>query len=232
MATLDRQDQRTHRKIARMNVMLDVECYGLGPNAFVWEIGVVTWSAADLSFVPRHTFSVFIDTRLTKQPIDTAAIEWAEDNCRSHEALRERMSTESVEDMLADTVHGLTQLTDLCRDSEAIWARGASFDFPKISRTLELIDDATGERGDRTAFASVWDRQYRKLRCMRDLLAYGFGGARGCPADSGSTHSGMDDACAQAEYVYYAKSHIYKALRLATAHGVSPREASLMRYSK
>lgn len=186
-----------------MQTMLDFETAGTSTLASVWELGAVSWNARDRLFTIEDTAKIHIPARFYGVTTDTffeeTTEEWAQNNASGYNKWRTMSVTvgdmSHVEwgmylqhELIPDILHFQQHFID---NQTTIWAKGASFEFPKLKKLLTLAKLNYGKH------------TYRKEACIRsytNLINY-FG--TGYPKHPDQAHDAKADALAQAECIHY-----------------------------
>lgn len=145
------------------HLMIDLETFSLAPNAAVWELGY----AHNFNEPDKHIFcdAVFIQSELFNTKgfdVDPRTVAWVEDNCPSFKDYGRWVQDNAPADVQVrrDAMrYDLTLISDLIKNADHVWCKGADFDFPILKNLYYQ------------AGVALPPMMYRKQRCFRTLWA-------------------------------------------------------------
>ncbi len=166
-----------------MDIMIDIETFGLSPKGVIASIGAVSFGGGESPIL--DSFYTNLRTDNQGRMITPSTIEWwLQQSKEAQEALLEqpKVSIDSA----------LKSLASFVRKADRIWANGVSFD-------LAILRDAYEQCGQ----SVPW--RYGQEMCMRSIRVLG----KGLGVDYSSyknksdivQHNALADATLQAKYV-------------------------------
>ncbi len=166
-----------------MDVMIDIETFGLSPKGVIASIGAVSFESSESPILD----SLYLNVHTNNQGrlITPSTIEWwLQQNKEAQVALFQepRVNLDSA----------LKSLTSFIRKADRIWANGASFD-------LAILRDAYEQCGQ----SIPWE--YGQEMCMRSIRVLGKGLGIDYSTYKNNSgivqHDALADATLQAKYV-------------------------------
>lgn len=161
-----------------MNVMVDLETLGKGPNAVIVSIGAAKFDA--LTGVSEDTFYVVVDPETSVAAgleMDASTVVW-------WMSQREDARKVFQDPTMIPLEAALTRFSAWYPEGAALWGNGASFDNTILANAYS-----------KTGITSPWkfwdDRCYRTLKNLSPALYH---------ERMGTHHNALDDAIFQAEH--------------------------------
>lgn len=166
------------KDLDKRQVMIDIETFGLGPDAAIASIGACTFYVAEsLKVVDKFYFNIDqASNKKINRVYTKSTLDWWSDQ-----------SEEVKNSLMSDQVNikdAIDSLFNFVNRDDILWAHGISFDIPIIESTYRALGY------DRASW------HYRNLRCSRTLTSI-FGISS--HADSNMKHNALADAISQAE---------------------------------
>ncbi len=169
-----------------MDIMIDIETFGLSPKGMIASIGAVSFGYGELPMLQVFdSFYLNVRTEHQDRLITPSTVEWwLKQSKKAQEAL--------LEDPRVDLNSALKSLTSFIRGADRIWANGVSFD-------LAILRDAFEEYGQAIPWGYGQEMCMRSIRVLGKELGLDYSTYKNT---SGIVqHNALADAKLQAQYV-------------------------------